>query len=243
MDGEGPAIVDTRQEVDEREIEKAAREADRERKKEEIEDFKLPPLSLLQYAGTDREEIDEVKLKQNADKLVKTLKDYGIEGDIREIRPGPIVTMYEYVPAPGVKVSKIAGLADDLAMAMEALRVRIVAPIPGKGAVGIEIPNSVRETVYIKELVADEAYRKAPLNLPIVLGKDIEGKPYVGDFAKMPHLLVAGATGSGKSVFVNAMIMSFSIGHLRMMFVSSWSTRRCSNSRFMKVFRISCCRS
>ena len=208
VDGEGPAIVDTRQEVDEREIEKAAREADRERKKEEIEDFKLPPLSLLQYAGTDREEIDEVKLKQNADKLVKTLKDYGIEGDIREIRPGPIVTMYEYVPAPGVKVSKIAGLADDLAMAMEALRVRIVAPIPGKGAVGIEIPNSVRETVYIKELVADEAYRKAPLNLPIVLGKDIEGKPYVGDFAKMPHLLVAGATGSGKSVFVNAMIMS-----------------------------------
>ena len=208
VDGEGPAIVDTRQEVDEREIEKAAREADREHKKEDIEDFKLPPLSLLQYAGTDREEIDEVKLKQNADKLVKTLKDYGIEGDIREIRPGPIVTMYEYVPAPGVKVSKIAGLADDLAMAMEALRVRIVAPIPGKGAVGIEIPNSVRETVYIKELVADEAYRKAPLNLPIVLGKDIEGKPYVGDFAKMPHLLVAGATGSGKSVFVNAMIMS-----------------------------------
>ena len=204
----GPAIVDTRQEVDSREIEKAAREADRERKKEEVEDFKLPPLSLLQYADSDREEIDEVKLKQNADKLVKTLKDYGIEGDIREIRPGPIVTMYEYVPAPGVKVSKIAGLADDLAMAMEALRVRIVAPIPGKGAVGIEIPNSVRETVYIKELVADEAYRKAPLNLPIVLGKDIEGKPYVGDFAKMPHLLVAGATGSGKSVFVNAMIMS-----------------------------------
>ena len=183
-----------RQEVDEREIEKAAREADRERKKEEIEDFKLPPLSLLQYAGTDREEIDEVKLKQNADKLVKTLKDYGIEGDIREIRPGPIVTMYEYVPAPGVKVSKIAGLADDLAMAMEALRVRIVAPIPGKGAVGIEM-EPARETVYIKELVADEAYRKAPLNLPIVLGKDIEGKPYVGDFAKMPHLLVAAQLG------------------------------------------------
>lgn len=207
-EGLGPAIVDTRQEVDGLEIEKAAREADRERRKEELADFKLPPLSLLQYAGTDREEIDEVKLKQNADKLVKTLKDYGIEGDIREIRPGPIVTMYEYVPAPGVKVSKIAGLADDLAMAMEALRVRIVAPIPGKGAVGIEIPNCVRETVYIKELVADEAYRKAPLDLPIVLGKDIEGKPYVGDFAKMPHLLVAGATGSGKSVFVNAMIMS-----------------------------------
>ena len=225
VDGEGPAIVDTRQEVDEREIEKAAREADRERKKEEIEDFKLPPLSLLQYAGTDREEIDEVKLKQNADKLVKTLKDYGIEGDIREIRPGPIVTMYEYVPAPGVKVSKIAGLADDLAMAMEALRVRIVAPIPGKGAVALRFRTRCARPSTSKSWSRTRPSRKAPLNLPIVLGKDIEGKPYVGDFEDATPL-GAGATGSGKSVFVNAMIMSFSTGHLPMMFASSWSTRK-----------------
>ena len=125
-----------------------------------------------------------------------------------EIRPGPVVTMYEFEPAAGIKLSRIASLSDDLAMAMEALRVRIVAPIPGKGVVGIEVPNRTRETVYLKEVVEQEAFQKGGSRLTMAIGKDIEGMPYVADLAKMPHLLIAGTTGSGKSVGVNSMIVS-----------------------------------
>ena len=170
--------------------------------------FELPPVSLLDYQETVREPLDPAKLRDNALRLTKTLKDYGIDGHVREIRPGPVVTMYEYVPGPGIKLSKIASLADDLAMSMEALRVRIVAPIPGKGAVGIEIPNETRETVYLKEIIAHDTFRNAKGQLTMALGKNIEGGAYVADMARMPHLLVAGATGAGKSVSVNAMIMS-----------------------------------
>jgi len=125
-----------------------------------------------------------------------------------EIRPGPVVTMYEFLPGPGIKVSKIAALQDDLAMAMEAMRVRIVAPIPGKGVVGIEVPNRDRETVYLKEIAEQDVFQKAGSRLTMCVGKDIEGMPYVFDLAKAPHLLIAGTTGSGKSVAVNSMIMS-----------------------------------
>ena len=170
--------------------------------------FELPPVSLLDYEAAVREPVDPAKLRDNAARLTQTLKEYGIEGHVREIRPGPVVTMYEYVPGPGIKLSKIASLADDLAMSMEALRVRIVAPIPGKGAVGIEIPNETRETVYLKEIIAHDAFGGARGQLTMALGKDIEGAAYVADLARMPHLLVAGATGAGKSVSVNAMIMS-----------------------------------
>ncbi len=170
--------------------------------------YELPSTSVLDYEATVRAPVDPQKLRDNAHKLVKTLKDYGIEGHVREIRPGPVVTMYEYVPAPGTKVSKIAGLADDIAMSMEALRVRIVAPIPGKGAVGIEIPNDTRETVFLKEIVSSDAFKKPKSMLTMALGKDIEGNAYAADLVKMPHLLVAGATGAGKSVSINTMIMS-----------------------------------
>ena len=125
-----------------------------------------------------------------------------------EIRPGPVVTMYEFLPGPGIKVSKIAALQDDLAMAMEAMRVRIVAPIPGKGVVGIEVPNRDRETVYLKEIAEQDVFQKSASKLTMCVGKDIEGMPYVFDLAKAPHLLIAGTTGSGKSVAVNSMIMS-----------------------------------
>ncbi len=201
-----PQIVDVRPEVDI----VALAEADGAVESEENRPrhYQLPPVSLLDFEAGVRAPLEPQVLRDNALRLTKTLKDYGIEGAVREIRPGPVVTMYEYVPAPGTKVSKISGLADDLAMSMEALRVRIVAPIPGKGAVGIEIPNDVRETVYLKEIVASEPFKKQKSVLAMALGKDIEGNPYAADLARMPHLLVAGATGAGKSVSINTMIMS-----------------------------------
>lgn len=206
-------IVDVRPEVDLEAIEKAAAAVPASRPCigdgiGDVYQYQLPSTSLLDMQPVGRSSFDSDQLRLNAERLSKTLKHYGIGGQVREIRPGPVITMYEFVPSPGTKVSKIASLADDLAMAMKALRVRIVAPIPGKGAVGIEIPNASYETVFLKELLTDEGYRASEHALPIALGKDIEGKPYVVDLAKMPHLLVAGATGSGKSVSVNTMIMS-----------------------------------
>ncbi len=170
--------------------------------------FELPPVALLDYDAPERIPIDSEVLLQNARKLERKLKDYGIDGTVVEIRPGPVVTMYEFLPAAGVKVSKIASLTDDLAMAMEAMRVRIVAPIPGKGVVGIEIPNERRETVFLKEIIASDDFMSPGSLLKLAIGKDIEGKAYVTDLAKCPHLLVAGATGSGKSVTINAIVLS-----------------------------------
>ena len=169
--------------------------------------YRLPPVSLLQYddRGTD---LDKDAMLELSARLVKTLGDYGVKGEVTAIRPGPVVTMYEFAPAAGTRVAKIVNLADDLAMALEAIRIRIVAPIPGKAVVGIEVPNRTRETVYLKEIIADDAFSKAKSKLTIALGKDIEGRPVTVDLAKMPHLLVAGTTGAGKSVSVNAMIMS-----------------------------------
>jgi S-DNA-T family DNA segregation ATPase FtsK/SpoIIIE len=188
-------------------------EAEREDLVEKIEErkqreFVLPPLNLLDYDAPQIDPIDEEKLRTQADKLVAKFLTFGIEGRVREVRPGPVVTTYEFVPAPGIKVSKIAALADDIAMAMEAIHVRIVAPIPGKGAVGIEIPNEKRETVYMKEIIADPAFKKREEKLLMALGKDIDGKSYYANLAEMPHVLIAGTTGSGKSVSVNAMICS-----------------------------------
>ncbi|MBI1946528.1 MAG: DNA translocase FtsK 4TM domain-containing protein [Deltaproteobacteria bacterium] len=170
--------------------------------------FLLPPLNLLDYDAPAPAPLDEAKMRAQADKLVAKFLDFGIEGRVREVRPGPVCTTYEFVPAPGIKVSKIAALADDIAMAMEAIHVRIVAPIPGKGAVGIEIPNETRETVYMKEIIADAAFSKRPDKLMMALGKDIEGRPYYANLGEMPHVLISGTTGSGKSVSVNAMICS-----------------------------------
>lgn len=170
--------------------------------------FALPPLKLLDYDVCSMPGIDSQHLKQEAEKLKHAFLQFGIEGTMREIRPGPVVTLYEFVPAPGIKLSRIAALSDDIAMAMSAVQVRIVTPIPGKGAVGIEVPNARRETVYLKEIVADERYRKEPHKLCMAVGKDVEGMPWFMNLADMPHVLIAGTTGSGKSVSVNAMICS-----------------------------------
>ncbi len=170
--------------------------------------FALPPLSLLEACENKKAVLDKDAFFATAEKLREKLASFGIEGMVKEIRPGPVVTMYEFEPAPGIKISKIASLADDLAMAMEALKVRIVAPIPGKGVVGIEVPNKERETVSFRDVLEQDAFLKSQSRLAMAIGKNIEGMPYIADLSKMPHMLIAGTTGSGKSVSVNAMIMS-----------------------------------
>jgi len=171
-------------------------------------DFITPPLSLLDPAPALERRIDREALEMNARLLEKKLLDFGIDGEVKEICPGPVITMYEFAPAPGIKISRIAGLSDDLTMALQALSIRIVAPIPGKGVVGIEVPNRDRETVYLREIFTCEEFLQSRMKLPLVLGKDSAGMPSLTDLAKAPHLLVAGSTGSGKSVSVNTMILS-----------------------------------
>ena len=170
--------------------------------------YRTPPLSLLDPVPEAGKRQDRETLTMNARLMEKKLKDFGVEGEVVEICPGPVITMYEFSPGPGIKVSRIAGLSDDLSMALQAHSIRIVAPIPGKGVVGIELPNRDREMVSLKEIFNSEEFHKGKLKLPLALGKDIAGNPLVTDLAKMPHLLVAGATGSGKSVAINTMILS-----------------------------------
>ncbi len=171
-------------------------------------EFQLPPISLLEAETEKKQKIDRDSLVMNSRILEKKLQDYGVEGRVVEVRPGPVITVYEFEPAPGVKVSRIVNLADDLALALSAVTIRIVAPIPGKSVVGIEVPNAVRETVYLKEIIDTDLFRNSKSKLTIGIGKDISGEPFVFDLTRMPHLLVAGSTGSGKSVSVNAMINS-----------------------------------
>jgi S-DNA-T family DNA segregation ATPase FtsK/SpoIIIE len=171
--------------------------------------FKLPSLDLLdtqpEPAGI---EIQRESLEMNARRLERKLADFGVEGEVVEILPGPVITMYELKPAPGVKISKVAGLSDDLALALRAPSVRIVAPIPGKAAIGLEIPNNSRNPVFLNEILSSPDFKNSKSKLAIALGKDITGQPFITDLAKMPHLLVAGATGTGKSVSLNAMIIA-----------------------------------
>lgn len=171
-------------------------------------EFQLPPISLLEAETEKKQKIDRDSLVMNSRILEKKLQDYGVEGRVVEVRPGPVITVYEFEPAPGVKVSRIVNLADDLALALSAVTIRIVAPIPGKSVVGIEVPNAVRETVYLKEIVDTDLFRNSKSKLTMGIGKDISGEAFVFDLTRMPHLLVAGSTGSGKSVSVNAMINS-----------------------------------
>jgi S-DNA-T family DNA segregation ATPase FtsK/SpoIIIE len=170
--------------------------------------FQLPATALLEPVVASDVHIDAAQLKQNAARLVEKLEAYGVTGRVDEIHPGPVVTMYEFEPKSGTKISKIAGLADDLAMSLAAQKVRIVAPIPGKARVGFELPNAQRQTVSLRQILEDERWEKQTGPLPIALGKDIAGQPYYGDLSKMPHLLVAGATGAGKSVGLNVMLAS-----------------------------------
>ena len=170
--------------------------------------FTLPPLDLLDPPKPWNNQVQEEAMVEQARKLELTLRHFGVEGRVTHITTGPVVSRFEYEPALGVKISKITGLADDLALALKALSIRIVAPVPGKGVLGIEIPNPKRQVVALREILSDAAYQKSASRLTLALGKDIMGAPVVTDLARMPHLLIAGATGSGKSVGLNAMILS-----------------------------------
>ncbi|HWK43741.1 MAG TPA: DNA translocase FtsK 4TM domain-containing protein [Stellaceae bacterium] len=176
-------------------------------------DYALPPLDLLAEPPPPRpgasktNALNEEALEQNARLLITVLEDFGVRGEIVKVRPGPVVTLYELEPAPGTKSSRIIGLADDIARSMSAVSVR-VAVIPGRNVIGIELPNAKSETVYLRELLASEAYERTGAKLSLILGKDIGGAPIIADLAKMPHLLIAGTTGSGKSVGINTMILS-----------------------------------
>ncbi|WP_198381800.1 DNA translocase FtsK 4TM domain-containing protein [Roseomonas sp. KE2513] len=170
--------------------------------------FRLPPLSLLKPAPPRRESGPSQEfLEENARMLESVLDDYGVRGRIADIRPGPVVTLYELEPAPGTKSARVIGLADDIARSMSVLAVRI-ATVPGRNVIGIELPNAKRETVYFSEMMEAEDWARNPGKLPLALGKDIGGAPVVADLARMPHLLIAGTTGSGKSVGINTMILS-----------------------------------
>jgi len=171
--------------------------------------YQLPELGLLQSPESFREAraVNEDALEQNARLLESVLDDYGVRGRILEVRPGPVVTLYELEPAPGTKTSRVIGLADDIARSMSAISVR-VAVVPGRNVIGIELPNQARETVYLRELLAARRFDDANNTLTLALGKDIGGEPVIADLAKMPHLLIAGTTGSGKSVAINTMILS-----------------------------------
>ncbi len=168
---------------------------------------KLPAVSLLRAPSSSTTPIDPEQLARNAAALVQVLDDYGVEGEIAHVRAGPVVTMYELEPAPGIKASRVIGLADDIARSMSAVSAR-VAVVPGRTIIGIELPNAVRETVVLRELLESAAYGDSKHTLPLILGKNIAGDPVVADLAPMPHLLIAGTTGAGKSVGLNAMILS-----------------------------------
>ena len=170
--------------------------------------FRLPDVSLFQEAPRSAHAYDRDSLIMNSRILEKKLADFGVGGSVVTVHPGPVITMYEFEPASGIKVNKITGLADDLALALRALSVRIIAPLPGKSVVGIEVANADREVVYLRDLLENERFRNSKSQLPVALGKDIFGNPVDADLAKMPHLLVAGATGTGKSVFLNALLCS-----------------------------------
>ena len=173
------------------------------------DEYTLPPLKLLKAPPPNRrvETVNEDALEQNARMLEGVLDDFGIRGQIVKVRPGPVVTLYELEPAPGTKSARVIGLADDIARSMSAVSAR-VSVIPGRNVIGIELPNATRETVFLSELLASPDYEKTSAQLTLALGKDIGGAPVIADLARMPHLLVAGTTGSGKSVAINTMIMS-----------------------------------
>ena len=176
---------------------------------DEADDYVLPdPAELLSEPSGALARMTDEELKAQSETLARALLSFGIEGKVTDVRPGPVVTMYEFEPAPGTKVARIVNLADDLALAMKAISLRIVAPLPGKSVVGIEVPNPYRETVSLKDVVTSEVFTRARSKLTLALGKDIFGVPVTTDLKTMPHLLVAGATGAGKSVSLNTMLIS-----------------------------------
>ncbi|GAA4340653.1 DNA translocase FtsK [Mucilaginibacter gynuensis] len=174
----------------------------------DLASYKYPPLELLENYGSNKISVNTEELEANKNKIVETLNHYNIEIDKIKATIGPTVTLYEIIPAPGVRISKIKNLEDDIALSLAALGIRIIAPMPGKGTIGIEVPNQHPEMVSMRSVLATEKFQNTPMDLPIALGKTISNEVFIADLAKMPHLLVAGATGQGKSVGINAILVS-----------------------------------
>jgi len=174
----------------------------------ELSSYKYPPLDLLENYGSNKINVNSDELAANKNKIVETLNHYNIEIDKIKATIGPTVTLYEIIPAPGVRISKIKNLEDDIALSLAALGIRIIAPMPGKGTIGIEVPNQTPEMVSMKSVLSTEKFQSTSMDLPIALGKTISNEVFIADLAKMPHLLVAGATGQGKSVGINAILVS-----------------------------------
>jgi len=174
----------------------------------ELASYKYPPLDLLENYGSNKINVNSDELGANKNKIVETLNHYNIEIDKIKATIGPTVTLYEIIPAPGVRISKIKNLEDDIALSLAALGIRIIAPMPGKGTIGIEVPNQNPEMVSMRSVLATEKFQNTTMDLPIALGKTISNEVFIADLAKMPHLLVAGATGQGKSVGINAILVS-----------------------------------
>ena len=178
------------------------------RKSSKFSNFQLPSLDLLDEPVNQPITYDKDKAIEKAKRIEEKLSNFGITGQITQIKPGPVITLYEYRPEPGTKINKIASLSNDLAMALKATRIRIIAPIPGKDVIGIEVPNDLRETVYLKELLSKDQFKKSSSPINLSLGKDISGVPLFTDLKTAPHLMIAGTTGSGKSVFLHSIITS-----------------------------------
>ncbi|MDX2002192.1 MAG: DNA translocase FtsK [Chitinophagales bacterium] len=174
----------------------------------DLADYKYPPLDLLRVHGSERIQVDTDELEKNKNQIIETLSNYNIEISKIKATIGPTVTLYEIVPAAGVRISKIKNLEDDIALSLSALGIRIIAPIPGKGTIGIEVPNVKKEVVSMHTLISSEKFQTSKMELPVALGKTIANEIFIADLAKMPHMLMAGATGQGKSVGLNAMLVS-----------------------------------
>ena len=170
--------------------------------------FQLPSINFLEVSEPVQTTANDENLRMQSRLLEKKLEDFGVQGKVAAVIPGPVVTTFEYEPASGVKINKVANLSDDLALTLRAISIRIVAPIPGKAAIGIEIPNAVRDIVRFRDIIVSEVFQKSKSRMTLCLGKDIEGRPVIAELERMPHLLIAGATGTGKSVALNTMICS-----------------------------------
>jgi len=216
FEDEIPLTIDTNRPTAELNIEKADDEKQNDLLKQfgvydhklELASYKLPPLDLLENYGSNKITVNSEELEANKNKIVETLNHYNIEIDKIKATIGPTVTLYEIIPAPGVRISKIKNLEDDIALSLAALGIRIIAPMPGKGTIGIEVPNQNPEMVSMRSILSTEKFQSTTMDLPIALGKTISNEVFIADLAKMPHLLVAGATGQGKSVGINAILVS-----------------------------------
>lgn len=205
---ETPVALDIEETVEEKTIEGKHITSENYDPTKDLSQYKYPSVDLLEDYGGTQISIDKSELEKNKDQIIATLENYNISISKIKATVGPTVTLYEIVPAPGIRISKIKNLEDDIALSLAALGIRIIAPIPGKGTIGIEVPNRKKEIVSMRTLLASEKFITTKMDLPIALGKNIANENYIGDLAKMPHLLVAGATGQGKSVGINAILMS-----------------------------------